>query len=68
VQVSVQKVVQVPREVPQIQFIDEVVDVPVQKQRQVPMIMKVQRTVVVPQVEYIDHHVEVPVHKHARCQ
>ena len=46
--------VQVPREVPQIQFIDEAVDVPVQKQRQVPMIQKVQKTVEVPQVQYYD--------------
>merc|ERR1712083_199712 len=46
-----------------VQYIDRVVDVPVVKQRQVPSIQKVQRTVEVPQVQYIDRVVDVPVVK-----
>lgn len=39
-------------EVPQVQYIDKIVDAPVQKQRQVPMVQKVQKTVEVPQVQF----------------
>ena len=41
--------------------IEEVVDVPVMLQRQVPVIQKVQKTVEVPQVHYIDEIVDVLV-------
>jgi len=50
-------------EVPQVQYIDRVVDVPVVKQRQVPSVQKVQKTVEVPQVQYIVKVVDVPVVK-----
>merc|ERR1712083_283732 len=40
-----------------------VVDVPVTKQRQVPSIQKMGRTVEVPQIQYIDRVVDVPVVK-----
>merc|ERR1712084_55842 len=50
-------------EVPQVQYIDRVVDVPVVKQRHVPSVQKVQKTVEVPQVQYIDRVVDVPVVK-----
>jgi hypothetical protein len=40
------------------------VEVPVQKQIQVPMVTKVQKMVDVPQVEIVDKIVEVPVDKH----
>ena len=36
---------------PEVQYIDNVVDVPVVKQRQVPLIKKVQNTVEAPQVQ-----------------
>merc|ERR1719480_232117 len=53
----------VPRtvEIPQVQYVDKVVDIPVQKQRQVPMVQTVQKTVEIPQIQYID--VPVPVQK-----
>ena len=41
-------------EVLQIQYIDKIVDVPVQKQRQVPMVQKVQKSVEVPQIQQED--------------
>ena len=53
-------------EVPQIVTVEksvEIVDVPVQKQRQVPMMQKVQKFVHVPQVQHIDKIVDVPVQK-----
>merc|ERR1712013_650060 len=57
---KVQKMV----EVPQVQYIDRVVDVPVVKQRHVPAIQKVQKTVVqhrqVPSVQKVQKTVEVP--------
>merc|ERR1712196_350581 len=40
-----------------------VVDVPVTKQRGVPMVQTVQRPVEVPQIQYVDEVVEVPVTK-----
>ena len=43
--------------------IDMVVDMSVQKQRQVPMVQKVQKIVDLPQVEYIDRADDVPVLK-----
>ena len=51
----------VPVEVPQIQFLDRVVDVPLVMQQQVPMIQKVQKTVEISQVQFIDRVVDVPV-------
>merc|ERR1712061_899379 len=58
--VPVQKVVHVPVEVPQVQYIDRIVDVPVVKQRQVPSVQKVQKTVEVPQIQTIEKVVEIP--------
>ena len=48
-------------EVPQVQFIDRAVDVPVVMQRQVPIVQKVQRTVEVPQARSTDKVMDVPV-------
>jgi hypothetical protein len=56
---TVQKTV----EVPQVQYEDQVVHVPVEKQVHVPMVQKVQRPVEVPQVQYEDQVVHVPVEK-----
>ena len=50
-------------EVPQVHYIAKVVDVPVVKQRHVPMIQKDQKTVEVPQVQLIEKVVDVPVVK-----
>merc|ERR1719446_645412 len=47
-------------DVPQVQYVDRYVDVPVVKQREVPMVQKVQRTVEVPQIQYVDRAVHVP--------
>ena len=47
-------------EVPQIQFIDRAVDVPVVMQRQVPIVQKVPKTVEVPQAQSTDKVVDVP--------
>ena len=49
-------------EVPQIQFIDKTLDVPVVVQRQVPIVQKLQKTVEVPQTQFIDKVMDVPVH------
>ena len=54
-------------EVPQIQFIDKTLDVPVVMQRQVPTVQKVQKTVEVPQTQFIDKVVDVPVHMQRRA-
>ena len=48
-------------EVPQVQYIDKAVDVPVAVQRQVPGIETVQKTVEVPQTQHIDKVADVPV-------
>ena len=48
---------------PQIEIEEQVVEVPVAKHVQVPMIQKVQKMVEVPQVEYDDQVVDVPVQK-----
>eukprot|EP00435_Cladocopium_sp_Y103_P066617 s144_g28.t2 len=50
-------------DVPQIQYEDQVVQVPLAKQVHVPMIQEIERTVEVPQVEYVDNVVQVPVEK-----
>merc|ERR1712110_1262463 len=50
-------------EVPQIQFVDNHVHIPLQKHRHVPMIQKVQKTVEVPVIETIEKVVDVPVVK-----
>merc|ERR1719221_1558879 len=76
---SIQKV-QKTVEVPQVQYIDRVVDVPVMKQRHVPSvqrvqkpvmrqrhvpsIQKVQKPVAVPVIETIEKIIDVPVIKH----
>ena len=41
-------------EMPQLQFVDEVVDISIVIQRQVPMLHTAQKTVQVPQVQYTD--------------
>ena len=51
------------QDVPQIEIEEQVVEVPVAKHVQVPMIQKVQKMVEVPQVEYDDQVVDVPVQK-----
>merc|ERR1711874_306404 len=51
-------------QVPQLEVVDEIVHVPVQTRRQVPMVQDVQREIMVPQVEFIDRHTHVPVHTH----
>ena len=48
-------------EVPQIQFIDKAVDVPVVVQRQVPIVQMVQKTVEVPQAQSTDKVMNAPV-------
>ena len=48
-------------EVPQVVYIDKVVDVPMVSEREAPMIQKVLKTVEVPQVEYNDRIVDLPV-------
>ena len=53
--------VQKPVEVPQVEYVDHHVHVPVQKQRHVPVVQMVQKMVDVPQVEFVDHHIHVPV-------
>ena len=50
-------------EINQVQIIDKVVDVPVTKERMVPVIEKVTKTVEVPEVQIIDKIVDVPVTK-----
>ena len=53
-----------PQDVPQIQYVDKIVDVPVQQQRHVPVIQKVPKIVEVPTLEYVDHVVHVPITQH----
>ena len=53
---SVQKTVVVP----QLQFSDNVVDIPVVAQRQIPMVQSVQKTIEILQLQYIDKVVDVP--------
>ena len=55
--VKVQKTV----EVPQVQYLDKTVDVPVVRQGQVPTVQAVQKTVEVPQFQLHDRPVDFPV-------
>ena len=48
-------------EVPQIRFIDRVVDIPVVQQRQVPMVQTIHKTVEIPQAQFLDKVVDMPV-------
>ena len=48
-------------EVPQVQYTDETIDVPVGVQRQVPTSQSIQKTVEVPQVQFLDRVPDVPV-------
>ena len=48
---------------PQIEIEEQLVEVPVTKHVQVPLVQKVQKMVEVPQVEYEDQVVDVPVQK-----
>merc|ERR1740116_623612 len=50
-------------EVPQVQHVDKIIDVPVVKQVEVPQIQKIPKTVEVPQIQYIDKVVDIPVVK-----
>ena len=52
------------QDVPQIQYVDKIVEVPVQKQRHVPVIQKVPKIVEVPTLEFVDHVVHVPITQH----
>jgi len=47
-------------DVPQIQWVDKVIDVPVIKQVEVPCIKKVQKHVEVPQIKWVDQKMDVP--------
>merc|ERR1711933_84491 len=49
--------------IPQVEFIDNHVHIPVQKQRQVPAITKVQKPVEVTVIETVEKIVDVPVVK-----
>ena len=48
-------------EVPQVQYNDKVVNVPVVMQRLDPTVQTVQKMVEVPQIQYVDKDVGVPV-------
>ena len=48
-------------EIPQVQYIDKIVDMPIVTQRQVPTIQMMQESVEVPQVQFLDRVVDVPV-------
>ncbi len=48
---------------PQIEIEEQLVEVPVTKHVQVPLVQKVQKVMEVPQVEYEDQVVDVPVQK-----
>eukprot|EP00969_Alexandrium_andersonii_P274485 12131872-Alexandrium_andersonii.AAC.1 len=50
-------------EVPRIQFVDDIVDAPVEKQRQVSTVQAVQERVEVPQLEIVGEIVDIPVQK-----
>ena len=47
--------------IPQVQYIDSIVELPVVMQRHVPYIQTVQRTVEDPQSQYLGRVVDVPV-------
>eukprot|EP00913_Durusdinium_trenchii_P023809 g22359.t1 len=51
------------KQVPQVEYVDEEVQVPVQRHRQVPVPVPMQRSVEVPEIQYIDKFIEVPVQK-----
>jgi len=51
------------KQMAQIQYIDKIVAVPVQKNVEVPVIQKIQKIVEVLQIQYIDKVVDVPVQK-----
>ena len=51
-------------EIPQVQFLDKVVDLAIVEQRQVPMVLTVQRSVEIPQVrqlQFIDKFANILV-------
>merc|ERR1719335_326977 len=50
-------------EVPQVEFVDNHIHIPVQKQRHVPVIQKIQKPVEVTVIETIEKIVDVPVVK-----
>merc|ERR1712178_362518 len=55
-------VTQVPKVMTQTVTVPKVQQIPVVKQRQVPMIQKVEKIIEGPQTEYVDNHVQIPVH------
>ena len=48
-------------EVPQLQFSDNVIAIPVVAQRQFPMVLSVQKTIEILQLQYTDKVIVVPV-------
>ena len=66
VQVPMVQTVQKMVDVPQIEIEEQIVEVPVQKHVRVPMIQKVQKMVEVPQIEVEEKIVEVPVQSHVQ--
>ena len=61
---TVQKTVEDPVKIQQVQNLDKVVDLAIVEQRQVPMVLTVQRPVEIPQVrqlQFIDKFVNIPV-------
>jgi len=60
--------VQKTAEVHQIKYIVKIIDMPVQIQRQIPMVQKVKKTVGVPQIQFIDEIVDVPAQEQRQVQ
>ena len=56
----IKKTVEVP-EVPPLQFTDEVADNPVVAQRQISMVLTVQKSIEIPQLQHCDEVIDVPV-------
>ena len=59
--VEVPEIQTVPAEIPELQFTDKVVDIPVVAQRQIRMNQEVQKTIEIPQLQDADKVVDVPV-------
>ena len=58
---TVQKTVEDPVEIQQVQILDRVVDLPVVLQRQVPMVLTVLKPVEIPQIQIVGKVVGIPV-------
>ena len=59
--VEVPEIQTVPAEIPELQFTDKVLDIPVVAQRQIRMNQEVQKTIEIPQLQVADKVVDVPV-------